>query len=204
MRTQKLRLTFSTDTHIYILLKLRPALPCRLSQSRHRYTHIVHSESGWNLRCAFLNKQHNRCENAFRPASSTRNDGASAEAGAREPAIRFRGNDTPSALIRRPGECEGDWGGVPTKGEREDTSSSSKNEGVENAKKGYGHHWRVSRPCGRLQKLTGGHEATAKTDPHPGNRSTVANQASAPTFLKMSANSEYNTGTLRNGIENTL
>merc|ERR550514_183224 len=33
MRTQKLRLTFSTDTHIYILLKLRPALPCRLSQS---------------------------------------------------------------------------------------------------------------------------------------------------------------------------
>jgi hypothetical protein len=86
----------------------------------------------------FIGQQHNRSENAFLLASSTRNDGAGKETGAREPAIRFRGNDTPSALIRRPGECEGDWGGVPTKGEREDTSSSSKNEGVENAKKAMG------------------------------------------------------------------
>jgi hypothetical protein len=61
----------------------------------------------------FMDQQHNRCENAFRLASSTRKVGASGEAGAQELAIRFRGNDTPSALIRRPGEGGGKgnaWG----------------------------------------------------------------------------------------------
>jgi hypothetical protein len=56
----------------------------------------------------FIDQQHNRCENAYMLARSYRNDGAITEAGAREPAIRFRGNDTPSALIRRPGEGEGE------------------------------------------------------------------------------------------------
>merc|ERR1719333_2054113 len=65
----------------------------------------------------FVDQQHNRCENAYLLARSYRNDGAITEAGAREPAIRFRGNDTPSALIRRPGEGKGRV--VPKKGEWE-------------------------------------------------------------------------------------
>merc|ERR1719201_1557329 len=104
MRTQKLQLTFSTDTHIHTdLATPRTSVPI---VSIETHIHIIHCEIGWTCD-VFIDQQHNRCDNVFLLASSTRNEGASKETGAREPAIRFRGNDTPSALIRRPNEGEG-------------------------------------------------------------------------------------------------
>merc|ERR1719473_1454862 len=63
-----------------------------------------------------IEQQHNRCQDAFLPASSKRNEEPSKKTGAREPAIRFRGNDTPSALIRRPGVVKGTGKGCEERG----------------------------------------------------------------------------------------
>jgi hypothetical protein len=69
MRTQKLRLTFSTDIHIHIdLATPRTSVPM-ISISRHNihtsFILKVDRPAMW-----FIDQQHNRCENAFLLASS--------------------------------------------------------------------------------------------------------------------------------------